>query len=80
MKRMTGIAAIAALTMGAPALAQSMIDTDGDGVYSFDEMLTAVPTLTEEAFIAVDVNGDGTLDEAELAAAQEAGIIPATDG
>lgn len=52
------------------------IDTDGDGMYSFAEMLVAYPDLGETTFNAVDVNGDGMLNEAELTAAIEAGVLP----
>lgn len=62
------------------ALAATEMDTDGDGVYSFEEMLAAVPTLTEETFITIDANGDGAVDEAELAAAQESGLIEVSEG
>ena len=55
-----------------------MEDSDGDGMFSFDEMLVAYPTLTEETFITIDTNGDGGIDEEELAAATEAGVLPAT--
>lgn len=52
------------------------IDSDGDGVVSFTEMLAVYPTLTEEGFGAVDTNGDGVVDEEELTAAEEGGLIP----
>jgi hypothetical protein len=61
----------------AQADAQTMVtDTDGDGVYSMEEMKAAFPDLTEDAFTAADTNEDGKLDAAELKAAQEAGTIP----
>jgi len=56
--------------------AMSDVDTDGDGVASFTELLAVYPTLTEEGFGAIDSNADGVIDEAEMAAAQEAGLIP----
>ncbi|MEM7471151.1 MAG: hypothetical protein AAF340_07345 [Pseudomonadota bacterium] len=52
------------------------VDTDGDGVASFTELLAVYPTLTEEGFGAIDANGDGVIDEAEMAAALDAGLIP----
>ncbi len=54
------------------------VDTDGDGVASFVEMLAVYPTLTEDGFAVMDANGDGVLDETEMTAAVEAGLIPAT--
>lgn len=52
------------------------VDTDGDGVVSYTEMLAAFPSLTEDGFSAVDANGDGVVDEVEYAAAEEGGLIP----
>lgn len=56
------------------------VDTDGDGMVSMEEFATAYPDLTDETFAAADANADGMLDEAELAAATEAGLIPASEG
>ncbi|MGO4914996.1 EF-hand domain-containing protein [Pseudogemmobacter sp. W21_MBD1_M6] len=66
------------LALGAAqANAQTMVtDTDGDGVYSMDELMAAFPDLTEDAFTGADANEDGMLDAEELKAAQEAGTIP----
>ncbi|WP_298291589.1 hypothetical protein [uncultured Litoreibacter sp.] len=61
---------------GAAFAALVDVDTDGDGVASFTEMLAVYPTLTEEGFGAIDTNGDGVVDEAEMTAAQEGGLIP----
>ncbi|PTX55938.1 EF hand domain-containing protein [Litoreibacter ponti] len=52
------------------------LDSDGDGVVSFTEMLASYPTLTEEGFSAIDTNGDGVVDEEEMTAATEGGLIP----
>ena len=72
---------------GAFALAGSMaladmaeLDTDGDGLMSFEEMIAAVPTVSEETFTTLDSNADGTLDPEEYAAAEAAGTLPPTDG
>lgn len=56
--------------------AMSDVDTDGDGVASFTELLAVYPTLTEDGFSAIDANADGVIDDAEMVAAQEAGLIP----
>ncbi len=68
--------AIGALLAGGALAAVADLDTDGDGVASFTELLAVYPTLTEEGFGAIDVNGDGVVDEAEMAAAIDAGLIP----
>lgn len=51
------------------------LDTDGDGMVSYTELLMAVPEMTEEEFQALDANADGMLDADELTAAEEAGLI-----
>jgi Ca2+-binding EF-hand superfamily protein len=61
---------------GAAFAALSKVDTDGDGVASFTEMLVVYPTLTEDGFAAMDANGDGVIDAAEMAAAVDGGLIP----
>lgn len=64
--------------MMAPISAQVLIaDTDGDGVYSMQELRAAFPALTERDFIAADSNADGAVDIEELAVAVEAGYIRA---
>jgi len=59
------------------ALAQVDMDADGDGLLSYAEMLIALPDLTEDTFVSMDANGDGMIDADELAAAREAGLVPA---
>jgi hypothetical protein len=78
MKRLN-LALAAILALGATAaVAQTMVeDTDGDGVYSMDELKVAFPDLTEEVFVTVDANADGAVDADELAAAEEAGVLVA---
>lgn len=76
--KMLTIATAAAALLGAPAaFAATEIDADGDGMISFEEMLAVMPSITEETFLQVDGNADGLVDATELAAAQEAGVIPA---
>lgn len=59
------------------ANAQGMVsDTDGDGVFSMEELRAAFPTLTEKNFVASDTNADGAIDMKELAAAVSSGKIP----
>ena len=70
--------ALAVLALGtSAAFAQAALDTDGDGMVSLAEVQAVVADFTEEQFAGVDANADGMLDEAELAAAVEAGVIPA---
>lgn len=66
------------LGLGATAaMAADVEDTDGDGVYSMEELTVAFPELTDELFTTIDGNGDGAIDEAELAAAVDAGVLVA---
>ena len=75
---MHGLGAAIVLTLSAGlAGAQSEMDTNGDGIYSFNELLASYPALTEETFGTIDVNGDGGVDDEELASAMEAGLLPA---
>ena len=63
------------------AAAMTEIDANGDGLMTIEEVRAVFPEITAETFSAVDVNGDGALDDAEMVAGQEQGLIPAaTDG
>jgi len=42
---------------------------------SMEELTVAYPALDVDAFAAIDVNADGSVDEAELNAAIEAGKL-----
>lgn len=76
-KFVLALGTVSALIAGV-AQAQTVVeDTDGNGLYSYEELLVAFPDLTEEVFVAADVDQDGSLSAEELAAAQEAGNIPA---
>ena len=52
-------------------------DTDGNGLFSMEELIVAYPDLTPEVFKAADADADGSLSADELKAAQTAGAIPA---
>ena len=52
-------------------------DVDGDGMVTMEEFAAAYPDLTEDVFTAADANADGMLDADEIAAATEAGVLPA---
>jgi len=72
------LAATLGLTVSAGAMsAQTELVADGNGTYSYDELVAAYPDLTEETFLTVDSNADGAIDDAELAAARAAGIMSA---
>ena len=72
----THILTLAAVVAATASFAQMAdVDQDGDGMASFDEIVAAYPDVTEDQFAAMDTNGDGTLDEAEMTAAMEAGQL-----
>lgn len=76
MRRVAAVTVVAAL-FAAPALAAlSDIDTDGDSLASFDEMAVIYTDLTETVFGEIDTDEDGFVNEAELTAAVEAGLLP----
>lgn len=63
------------------AVAASEIDTNGDGMMTIDEVQAVFPDVSAEAFAEADANDDGALDDAEMVAGQEQGLLPvATDG
>jgi len=61
---------------GAALAIEAEIDVNGDGAYSLTEVQTVLPDMTTDNFLVLDANGDGLLDEGEVAAAIEAGILP----
>ena len=79
MLKLTKLSAIAIALIAGAAVAQEAdpnIDVNGDGFYSFPEVGTVYPDLTDVDFTAMDSTGDGLLDMAEVAAAQDAGLLP----
>lgn len=62
--------------LAGPALAATEIDSNGDGLVTLDEAQAVYPEITAESFSAMDRNADGALDDAEIVAAQEAGMLP----
>lgn len=52
------------------------LDADGDGMVTINEAIAMFPDVTVEQFSEADSNDDGALDADELAAAQDAGLIP----
>lgn len=78
------VAATFAIALSLPAMALagefSAMDADGDGFVTMSEFQQAMPEATPETFTAVDADADGALSEDEVAAAVEAGILPASGG
>ncbi|MEO1108319.1 MAG: hypothetical protein AAFX90_10390 [Pseudomonadota bacterium] len=76
------LAVISAFALGLPALAlaQSSADANGDGVLTIEEVQAVVPEVDTDTFSAMDANGDGALDQDEIAVAQEAGLLPPSNG
>ena len=57
-------------------MAETMVvDTDGNGAYSMEELAVSYPDLTAEAFAAIDTDASGEVSVEELAAAVEAGTL-----
>jgi len=90
MIRKLAIALIPAAFLATPLLAQGdattedqtmagdhmiLLDTDGDGMVSYDEFIAVHADVTPEAFAELDTTGDGWLDAAEVTAAVIGGSI-----
>ena len=54
----------------------TLVDQDGSGTLTMDEVKAAMPDATAETFAIADANGDGALDEGEFTSAVEAGVLP----
>lgn len=59
------------------ALAATAMDTNGDGMVSMEEFQSAMPEADMALFDELDADGDGLLSEDEVAAGQDAGLLPA---
>lgn len=82
MLNLTKITTAALVLVAGAAFAQDadpMIDVNGDGFYSFPEVGSVYPDLTDADFTAMDTTGDGLLDMAEVMAAQDAGLMPVAE-
>lgn len=71
-------AAAAGIVASGAAYAYEM-DTDQDGLYSMDEMLTEYADLTDAQYDVLDTNEDGAIDAEEFAAAIDSGALPAME-
>jgi hypothetical protein len=75
--RVFAVTGLAFGLLAGPVVAQSAaIDLNGDGMYSFAEVMAALPEVSEADFDRLDTNGDGMLDADEIAAGEAAGILP----
>ena len=81
MTRFSKRAAVAVSLLCLPAYAMGQaaaeVDANGDGLLSVSEVQAVYPDVTAETFSAMDLNADGALDDSEVVAAQEAGVMPA---
>jgi hypothetical protein len=50
-------------------------DTDGNGTWSLAELQVVWTDLTEDGFKGIDANGDAAVDQTELQAAVDNGVI-----
>ncbi len=74
------LTATAILASAAAAYAMTEIDANGDGSVTYEEMITIHPEVSEAQFADADTDGNGMIDETELAAARAAGILPDDQG
>jgi hypothetical protein len=69
---------LAVLAFAGAAIAQDapmVEDTDGNGTYSMEELLSVYPDLAPEGFASIDANADGGVDAEERAAAVANGAL-----
>lgn len=71
---------VIALGLAAPSWSATEVDTNGDGMLTLDEVQAVFPEITVETFTAMDANADGALDDEEVQAAQNAGVMPKSEG
>lgn len=71
------VAAMVAALSTSFAVADTLTDLDAneDTMVTMDEVTAVYPETTEDAFAAMDANADGSLDAAEIEAAQNAGML-----
>lgn len=80
MTRTIKLAAAVLSTVCVPVYAMGAgateVDANGDGLLSMAEVQAVYVDVTAEQFAAMDINDDGALEDAEVRAAQEAGLLP----
>lgn len=69
--------AVAACPMVASANTAAELDANQDGYLTLDELQVAYPDMTADQFTLLDLDANGALDAEEIAAATEAGMLPA---
>ncbi|ASM72566.1 MULTISPECIES: hypothetical protein [Roseobacteraceae] len=69
--------AVAACPVIASADTLSELDANQDGFLTLDEVQSVNPEMTSDQFITLDLDANGALDEEEVAAATESGMLPA---
>ena len=70
------LSALIAAGLSTAAFAATEADANGDGMLTLDEVQAVFPEINAESFSAMDTNADGALDDTEVAAAQDAGLMP----
>lgn len=78
MNRILIALGLSASLLALPAMGQAVPeipDTDGNGLWSMEELKVGFPDLTEETFAQVDTTADGQIDQAEFDAAIAAGVL-----
>ena len=81
MKRLAIVLAPLALATAAFAQDLPMVeDADASGSWSLAELQTVWTDLTEDGFTAIDTNADGAVDQTELQAAWDGGVLKPVGG
>lgn len=70
------VAAVTEASVATSAGAQDRLDTDGDGVLVYNELIAGYPEMTEATFLTIDADASGSIDGAELDAAVRSGTLP----
>ncbi|MDQ2092725.1 hypothetical protein [Rhodalgimonas zhirmunskyi] len=66
---------LAATLLGTAAMAATEVDANGDGMVTIEEVQATYPEVSADDFSAMDTNADGALDDAEMQAAEAAGLL-----
>jgi len=75
------LATLFGLTVHAHAMeTNAEIDTDGDGAYSMAELQIVYPDMSETVFATIDADQNGLIDMDEMQMAEDAALLPKTDG
>lgn len=82
MTKIASLTLVVAMTFAALAMSQVAYSREvkGDGLMTIDEVQASFPVMSTDSLSGMDLNADGAPDADKVAAAQEAGLMPATDG